>query len=155
MIRAPVASGAVPQKLPGGGSPGSDSAASPERGSGTAPLTPAQTRTLDAIRLYQREHGYTPGIRTVAAMLGLRSSSTVYQHLKQLVKKGRLRILGRKGIVLLPEPGPGAVELAEAARRVTDNAQRYDAGTRVEGLFYGDVCIVRADLVEALRRAIS
>ena len=54
------------------------------------PLPPRQQQVLDAIRGHVQANGFPPTIRELGAMLGLRSSATVAQHLQALVDKGYL-----------------------------------------------------------------
>lgn len=55
------------------------------------PLTPAQSRVLQAIVELTREKGYPPTVREICAYLGGRSTCTVHLHIKALVRKGALR----------------------------------------------------------------
>lgn len=54
-------------------------------------LTKPQTRVLEFIIDYLREHGYAPSYREVAQQLGFSSPATVWQHVNTLRKKGYLR----------------------------------------------------------------
>ncbi len=54
-------------------------------------LTEKQKRILETIYQFQREHGYPPSMREIAALVGLRSPSTVKQHMDVLIEKGALR----------------------------------------------------------------
>jgi len=54
------------------------------------PLTGRQREVLSAIRRSQIHHGWTPSVRDLAVELGLRSPSTVQQHLVALERKGYL-----------------------------------------------------------------
>ncbi|WP_024805194.1 transcriptional repressor LexA [Nocardia sp. BMG51109] len=57
----------------------------------TSTLPPRQQRILATIRDWVIRHGYPPSTRELGAAVGLRSSSSVSQHLKALEDKGFLR----------------------------------------------------------------
>jgi repressor LexA len=54
-------------------------------------LTERQTQILDVIRRAVRQRGIPPSIREIGASIGLASSSTVHNHLRQLEEKGYIR----------------------------------------------------------------
>ena len=56
-------------------------------------LTGRQKQVLDCIIDYQREHGFSPSIRDLCEMTGLRSSSSIHFHLKTLEEKGYIERL--------------------------------------------------------------
>jgi repressor LexA len=51
-------------------------------------LTPNQDKVLNAIKFYYRMFGYSPSVRDIADLCGLKSTNTVYQHLQTLKEKG-------------------------------------------------------------------
>ncbi|WAM36614.1 winged helix-turn-helix transcriptional regulator [Caldicellulosiruptor acetigenus] len=51
-------------------------------------LTERQQQILNAIIGYINEKGYSPSIRELADMVGIKSSSTLHGHLQRLAKKG-------------------------------------------------------------------
>ncbi len=52
------------------------------------PLTRRQTEALEFIKSFVASKGYPPTIREMADHLGLQSSSTAFNLLEQLVRKG-------------------------------------------------------------------
>ena len=74
------------------------------------PLTPKQKHVLDFIRDYIALHGYPPSILEVAQTLGC-AQSTIHDHLKNLERKGYLRLPGNRarGLVLLEAEASGSV----------------------------------------------
>lgn len=54
-------------------------------------LSPRQEQMLGFIQDWIKKHGYPPAVREIGRALGLRSSSTVHMHLKQLEAKGYLK----------------------------------------------------------------
>lgn len=55
------------------------------------PLTDAQSRVLAVVQQFIRYHGIAPKLSVIAHELGLRSIATVYEHLRQLERKGYIR----------------------------------------------------------------
>jgi len=53
-------------------------------------LTTKQRKTLDYIKNFVDEYGYVPTLKTTAKALGIKSTSSVHQHVKELVNKGFL-----------------------------------------------------------------
>jgi SOS-response transcriptional repressor LexA len=53
-------------------------------------LTKKQQQVLDFTRKFLNEHGYSPSYREVMAGLGIKSISTVSEHIENLVKKSYL-----------------------------------------------------------------
>lgn len=47
-------------------------------------------RILDAIIGYVKEHGYSPSVREIGEMVGLKSTSSVQTHLKKMMDSGML-----------------------------------------------------------------
>jgi repressor LexA len=65
------------------------------------PLTTRQQEVLDAFREFAAETGYPPSTRELMQRVGLHSSSTMWGHLRALVRKGCLMVPpGRKGFFL-------------------------------------------------------
>ena len=56
------------------------------------PLTERRRRILDAIVEHQREHGYPPSLREIAARVGLKSAASVKTHLSVLSSAGYVRV---------------------------------------------------------------
>lgn len=54
-------------------------------------LTAHQAEVYQGILSYQEQHGYAPSIRELCNICGLASTSSVYNHLKTLEKKGYIR----------------------------------------------------------------
>jgi len=54
-------------------------------------LTLRQEAILECIKNQISKNGYPPSVREIAKTVGLRSSSTVHEHLKSLEKKGYIR----------------------------------------------------------------
>lgn len=63
-------------------------------------LTPRQKEILDHIARKIRRTGIVPSVREIGSALGLRSPSTVHQHLEALSRKGYLRRDGDRMRVL-------------------------------------------------------
>lgn len=55
-------------------------------------LTKKQKQILDFIHDFQRDHGYSPSYREIASHFELSSVATVFQHVKNLEKRGFVRI---------------------------------------------------------------
>lgn len=72
------------------------------------PLSRRQAEVYRYLRGYERAHGRAPALTEIAAVLGLRSKSTVLEHLAALEKKGWIqREPGKmRGIRLLGEVRP-------------------------------------------------
>jgi repressor LexA len=64
------------------------------------PLTPRQQEILSHITLSIRRTGIVPSVREIGHALGMRSPSTVHQHLSALSRKGYLRRDGDRMRVL-------------------------------------------------------
>lgn len=54
-------------------------------------LTSRQEAILDCIKKQILKHGYPPSVREIAKAVGLHSTSTVHEHLKNLEKKGYIK----------------------------------------------------------------
>lgn len=70
--------------------------------------TERQLQVLEAVRSYQRERGVPPAVRTLATLLGIRSSNAVLGHLKRLHRKGLLirTTRGRGTVYAVPASSP-------------------------------------------------
>lgn len=64
------------------------------------PLTARQRQILEHLALSIRRSGYVPSVREVGRALGLRSPSTVHQHLNALERKGYIKRYGDRMRVL-------------------------------------------------------
>ena len=47
-------------------------------------------KMLSAIVQYIEEHGYPPSVREIGAMVGLKSTSSVFAHMQRLIAEGKL-----------------------------------------------------------------
>lgn len=54
-------------------------------------LTKSQEMVLNAIRTFTAERGYSPSVRDLCEMCGLKSTSSVHAHLKSHERKGYLK----------------------------------------------------------------
>lgn len=77
-------------------------------------ITKRQQQIYDFIRTYQKERGYPPSVREMAAAVGLSSPSTVHAHLNALEELGLIRRDATKprALELFNEDGT-SVKLAE------------------------------------------
>ena len=55
-------------------------------------LTKKQKQILDYIEEFQEDHGYSPSYREIASRFNLSSVATVFQHVKNLERRGFVRI---------------------------------------------------------------
>lgn len=51
-------------------------------------LTSKQKEILELIKVFIEEQGYSPTVRELASLCGLKSSSTMHGHLERLEKQG-------------------------------------------------------------------
>ncbi|MBB6217156.1 repressor LexA [Anaerosolibacter carboniphilus] len=51
-------------------------------------LTTSQDKILNAIKFYYRMFGFSPSVRDIADLCGMKSINTVRQHLQTLKQKG-------------------------------------------------------------------
>ncbi len=75
-------------------------------------LTKRQAEILEYIVSYIRENGYPPSYREVGEHLGISSTATVHEHIKNLETKGFLNTDGTAGRAI--EVDPGVVRAAKA-----------------------------------------
>ena len=54
------------------------------------PLTTRQSEVLNEIRSFIQIHGYSPTVRDIAKLTGIKSTNGVRWHLKALEKKGEI-----------------------------------------------------------------
>ncbi len=91
-----------------------------------SPLTPAQLRVLQVLRLRSLRGDLPPTYRELQGELGFRSTATVRDHLKALERKGYVRLAGRRfrGVQVLSR---GYLDLSdhqcEAGRFSDDRSQ--------------------------------
>lgn len=64
-------------------------------------MTPAQARLVEAIRTYLQQHQYPPTNRELASLVGIRSHSTVHQHLVRMREHGLVEYDGVRRLRLL------------------------------------------------------
>ena len=76
-------------------------------------------RGYQYIKNYSEANGYPPSVRDIARGVGIKSTSTVHNDLRELEKNGLLRIDGKKSrSIVLVEPEPDAAELRKIASRL-------------------------------------
>ncbi len=78
-------------------------------------LTKKQKQILDFIHEFQRDHGYSPSYREIASHFGLSSVATVFQHIKNLEKRG---------FVVIAENEARSIELVEAESAIPANIEQ-------------------------------
>lgn len=66
-------------------------------------ITSKQRKTLKFIEQYTLENGYSPTLKIIAESMGVKSPSTVHQHVKELIKKGYLSQGDNYGELLILE----------------------------------------------------
>lgn len=78
----------------------------------TFELTPAQSRTLEAIRTLVERNGYPPTVAELGALLGITTASA-YDQLSQLIRKGYIRRTAgiARGLSIIHGPLDKPVEL--------------------------------------------
>ncbi len=64
-------------------------------------ITKAQRMIWDAVRVYQKEYGYTPSTRELARFVG-KGQTTVQTQLTGLIERGGARRISNRMIELLP-----------------------------------------------------
>lgn len=57
-------------------------------------LNEREAQILDAIKDYIEANGFSPTVRELCEIVGLKSSSTVHNHLKKLQSKGFITKMG-------------------------------------------------------------
>ncbi len=53
-------------------------------------LTTVEQQTLDAIKRYYQEHGYSPTVRELCELLHVVSTRSMQMRIERLIRKGRL-----------------------------------------------------------------
>ncbi len=76
-------------------------------------LTERQRQILTYIREKIRTSGYPPSVREIGQAVGLRSSSTVHNHLVQLEEKGFLRKDPTKPRAIIPVDSEGDINVSD------------------------------------------
>lgn len=72
------------------------------------PLSPRQRDTLDLIKRYLAEKGYSPSLRELANSMGIRSTNGVADHVRALEKKGYIeKTKGRARSIRVVDRAPG------------------------------------------------
>lgn len=61
----------------------------------------SRERVLNAIIEYMEKHQFSPSIRELCDMTGLKSTSTVHQQLNNLEKEGKIRCFGVRQIEVI------------------------------------------------------
>lgn len=64
-------------------------------------LTTKQSQVLKFIQDYKNMNGHSPTLKSIASSLGLRSVSTIHQHIKSLINKGYLNQADNYGNITL------------------------------------------------------
>jgi repressor LexA len=77
-------------------------------------LTYRQKQILDYIKEKISQSGYPPSVREIGQAVGLRSSSTVYNHLLQLEQKGYLKKDPTKPRAISPVDGDSELQKSES-----------------------------------------
>ncbi len=72
------------------------------------PLTRRQRTVYDFIRNWCDGHGYPPTLREIASSIGVRSTNSVYNHLKILERKGYLKREDMKSRTWRPVDAPSS-----------------------------------------------
>jgi len=69
------------------------------------PLTKRQRQVLDATAAWIKKHGYSPSYEEIGAVVGVKSSATVYVLLRVLQRKGYIRRAynSQRAIEIIPE----------------------------------------------------
>lgn len=68
------------------------------------PMTPTQRKTLDFIRHYRQQYGYSPSLTEIASGLGISAKSSVHRHVQALAEAGYLLLQeGKKRGIRLVE----------------------------------------------------
>lgn len=49
-----------------------------------------RSKIIDSIKSYNQQHGYSPSVREIAAMTGIKSTSTIHRHLGILKERGKI-----------------------------------------------------------------
>jgi repressor LexA len=75
------------------------------------PLTKRQRTVYDFIRSWCDNHGYPPTLREIASSIGVRSTNSVYNHLKILERKGYLKREDMKSRTWRPVDSPSSTIL--------------------------------------------
>lgn len=75
-------------------------------------LTKKQKQILDFIHEFQRDHGYSPSYREIASHFDLSSVATVFQHVKNLEKRG---------FVTIAENEARSIEIIESEAAIPEN----------------------------------
>jgi repressor LexA len=72
------------------------------------PLTQRQRTVYDVIRTWCDDHGYPPTLREIATSIGVRSTNSVYNHLRVLERKGYLKREDMKSRTWRPVGSPAS-----------------------------------------------
>jgi repressor LexA len=74
-------------------------------------LTKRQSEALEFIKAFVAANGYPPTVREIGENLGLQSSSTAFNLLEQLVKKGYVSKGPGPRMLLVIKPSEGEVKI--------------------------------------------
>jgi len=93
-------------------------------------LTPRQQAILDYIRQSIRERGYPPTLREIGAVMGIRSTNGVSDHLRAIERKGHLHREDMKSRAMVPVDGPGSVAPRVVRSPDDEDPSSFDAPER-------------------------
>ena len=93
------------------------------------PKEDTKKRILDYISAFSDVHGFAPTYREIGKAVGLRSSSTVFEYIKELKEEGKLNIT---------EGRPRALALYRRIPMKVDETQRLRVELADGGFFYVD-----------------
>lgn len=119
----------------------------------TMALTKKQFEVQKFVRGFEREHGYAPSYREIAAGLGLSSPATVFQHMKAIAGKtpvSAIALLPMAGMITAGEPIEALEEretMAVPSSFVLDEANSYILRVKgrsmiEDGIFDGDYVVI-------------
>ncbi len=81
-----------------------------------------RTKIVSFVDSYTKEHGYCPSVREIGCAVGLKSTSTVYGHLKRMQ---------RDGILTFSPFTPRSITLNESYSRQLKRMSRYKSNNRL------------------------
>lgn len=89
-------------------------------------LSNRQKQALDILNQHIADHGYSPTVRELAAMLGHKSSSTTHNVLKKLQEKGYIKSFGVRAIEILVPNDELQSESDLIANDISELLSKYD-----------------------------
>lgn len=124
-------------------------------------LTKKQREILDYIEDFQREFGYSPSYREIGEHFDLSSPATVYQHVKNLERRGYLTISESeaRSIELVREPSLfGGVDIESVPQLATDMiplAGLITAGQPIEAIEEKEMISVPTNITAGLGKCFA